>query len=311
MGNPEGRWPARTALVASAVLVLAGCGGPPGAAETDSGGTDAAGDAFVATSEGTPEPGTTSPGHGSGRGTGALALRVKDGDTISVEYGSVVESVRLIGINAPESGECFSREATAALMDLVEGREVSLVRDVSDRDQFGRLLRTVMVEGEDVGARLVREGYAIAREYPPDTALAEVYAAAQSAAQAAGAGLWGTAGCTSNRDDVDLSLYVEADAPGDDNANLNGEWLEIHNQGKEPLDLAGWTVKDESASHRYTFPPGVTIPGGGVLVLFTGCGEDTFGERYWCNSYSAVWNNGGDTAFLLGPDGRTVATYGY
>ena len=37
---------------------------------------------------------------------------------------------------------------------------------------------------------------------------------------------------------------------------------------------------------------------GAAVTLFTGCGTDTDVERYWCNSDSAVWNNGGDTVFL-------------
>jgi hypothetical protein len=41
------------------------------------------------------------------------------------------------------------------------------------------------------------------------------------------------------------------------------------------------------------------------------CGEDTATEAYWWSRGSAVWNNCGDTAFLLDPDGRTIATHAY
>jgi hypothetical protein len=34
-------------------------------------------------------------------------------------------------------------------------------------------------------------------------------------------------------------------------------------------------------------------------------------DRYWCVSGSAIWNNGGDTAFLLDPVGNVVAQLGY
>ncbi len=78
-----------------------------------------------------------------------------------------------------------------------------------------------------------------------------------------------------------------------------------------PLDLSGWTVKDESASHRYTFADDTTVAPGSSLRLFTGCGQDSATERYWCMTDSAVWNNDGDTAFLLDAEGHTVTTYAY
>jgi hypothetical protein len=123
--------------------------------------------------------------------------------------------------------------------------------------------------------------------------------------------MWGPDGCRADRDDVDVVLHVEADPPGDDDADRNGEWLDIRNVASDTLDVGGWTVKDESATHRYTFAPGTAVASGARLRLHTGCGDDTAAARYWCNTSSAVWNNGGDTAFLLDADGRTVATYTY
>ena len=73
-------------------------------------------------------------------------VSVHDGDTITVVQGPAEEQLRLIGINANETGECMSDEATNALEALVLGREVSLVVDQSDRGRYGRLLRYVWVE---------------------------------------------------------------------------------------------------------------------------------------------------------------------
>jgi micrococcal nuclease len=262
----------------------------------------------------TPTGSATSTAHADGSGdvsAEAEVVDVIDGDTLEVRVGGAVERVRLIGINTPETGECFADRATDALADLVAGREVRLEQDVSDRDQYGRILAYVMADGEHVNAALVRGGFAIAREYPPDTARADELAAAQEEAQRAGAGMWGPDGCASDVDASGIALSVQADAPGDDNANLNGEWLDIRNTGEEALDLSGWTVKDESASHRYTFADDTTVAAGASLRLHTGCGQDTTTERYWCRTDSAVWNNGGDTAFLLDPDGRTVTSRSY
>ncbi len=241
----------------------------------------------------------------------AEVVEVIDGDTLEVRVDGTVERVRLIGINTPESGECFADEARDALVDLVAGEQVRLEQDVSERDTYGRLLAYVSVDGEDVNTALVRNGFAIARSYPPDTARDDELAAAQQEAQREDAGMWGPDGCASDADGSSISLSVHADAPGDDNANLNGEWLDIRNTGDEPLDLSGWTVKDESATHRHTFDEGTTVAAGATLRLHTGCGEDTATERYWCMTGSAVWNNSGDTAFLLDAEGRTVTTHAY
>ena len=262
------------------------------------------------TASGSPRS-TSGPGTPSGAGREATVVDVVDGDTLEVRVDGATERVRLIGINTPESGECFAAEATEALADLVAGREVRLVRDTSDRDQYGRLLAYVEVDGTHVNAALVRGGYAIAREYPPDTARADELAAAQREAQEAAAGMWAADGCASDVDASGITLSVQADAPGDDGANPNGEWADITNTGRGPLDLSGWTVKDESASHRYTFAEGTSVQPGARLRLFTGCGQDSATERYWCMTGSAVWNNGGDTAFLLDADGHTVTTYAY
>lgn len=96
-----------------------------------------------------------------GNGKTWLVTRVVDGDTVELANG---EHVRLGGIDSPEVGECGYAEATAAMVRLVEGKRVVLVRsDEDDRDRYDRLLRYVDVDGTDAGLRLIRLGLAIAR----------------------------------------------------------------------------------------------------------------------------------------------------
>lgn len=92
--------------------------------------------------------------------------RVIDGDTIVIVGG---ERVRYIGIDAPESGEPLYYEAKRFNEQLVAGKQVKLERDVSDRDDYGRLLRYVYVDGIFVNGEMVRNGYAVAKRYPPNT----------------------------------------------------------------------------------------------------------------------------------------------
>ncbi|MEZ0578143.1 thermonuclease family protein [Nocardioides sp. MH1] len=89
-----------------------------------------------------------------------LVSHVGDGDTVRLRNGEVV---RLVGIDAPEVGECGHDKASDLLTDLVEGRLVSLTEADEDRDKYDRLLRYVDVGGLDVGLRLIKKGLAIAR----------------------------------------------------------------------------------------------------------------------------------------------------
>ncbi len=133
----------------------------------------------------------------------AVVVRIVDGDTIIVDRGMGDERLRYVGIDAPESVkpgspvEFMGREASAANAALVEGREVALERDVSDRDRFDRLLRYVWLRDGDgwllVNLELVRQGYASAVSFPPDVRLQDELRAAERVARDTGLGLWGPA----------------------------------------------------------------------------------------------------------------------
>ena len=127
----------------------------------------------------------------------ATVTEVIDGDTIHVQLSSgAIDTVRYIGMDTPETVkpgtpvQCYGPEASARNKQLVEGQAVELEKDVSERDRYGRLLRYVYVHGVMVGETLVREGFARAVAYPPDTKHQAALAAAQQAAQQEGRGLW-------------------------------------------------------------------------------------------------------------------------
>ncbi len=123
--------------------------------------------------------------------------RVVDGDTIVVRLDGREQRVRYIGVNTPESVDprrevqCFGKEAAARNRELVGGKTVTLEKDVSETDQYGRLLRYVSVDGALVNAELIREGYARAVTYPPDVRHAEWFRSLEREAREARRGLWG------------------------------------------------------------------------------------------------------------------------
>lgn len=124
-----------------------------------------------------------------------LVTRVIDGDTIEIESG---QKIRYIGIDTPETVypskpvECFGKEASNKNKELVEGKEVKLVKDVSETDKYGRLLRYVWIGDTFVNDYLVRYGYAYASTYPPDVKYSEQFVQAQEEARVNSRGLWGS-----------------------------------------------------------------------------------------------------------------------
>ena len=116
---------------------------------------------------------------------------VVDGDTIDVLIGGETFRVRYIGMDTPERGDPYFSEATDKNSQLLQGQSVTLIKDVSETDQFGRILRYVVSGNEFVNYKLVRQGYALASTYTPDVACSSAYAEAQNIAASEGLGLWG------------------------------------------------------------------------------------------------------------------------
>ncbi|GIV84639.1 MAG: hypothetical protein KatS3mg052_1646 [Candidatus Roseilinea sp.] len=125
---------------------------------------------------------------------GAVVKRAVDGDTIVVEINGQEYRVRYIGVDAPESTsrqECYGKQAAHHNQSLVEGKVVRLERDVNDTDRYGRLLRYVYLpSGEMVNEVLIRDGYALARSFPPDVKYQDRLKAAEREARRQRRGLW-------------------------------------------------------------------------------------------------------------------------
>jgi len=118
----------------------------------------------------------------------AKVMAVIDGDTIEIEGG---ERVRYIGIDTPETDECYGPEATEANRELVEGKEIILLRDIENRGKYGRLLRYVIVDGRFVNAVQARLGYAEPRSYGESVMVQQVLTLSGRYAMEQKVGLWG------------------------------------------------------------------------------------------------------------------------
>lgn len=70
-----------------------------------------------------------------------IPAKILDGDTFQLPDGS---RVRLLGVNAPETGRCGSAEATAELTKLISGKSVRIEEE--KRDTYGRRMGLVYNE---------------------------------------------------------------------------------------------------------------------------------------------------------------------
>ena len=335
-GGRHDRMDGRLLAASLALLtVLAGCTTAIPEAGTPSGPGGGGGDATVV-------PGADLTPTGGGSVT-VTVTRVVDGDTMEVVYENGTEdTVRLLGVDTPEvhaenspdefegipetddGRECLRRygeRASSFAKDTLTGETVTLQFDPNSdrRGYYGRLLGYLVVDGQNFNYRLVAEGHA--RVYDSSFSLKEGVYDAEASARSAGTGVWScadggtgptaTVSPTPDGGSADGSLAVvdiNADAEGNDNENLNDEYVTLANRGNETLDLSGWTVTDE-AGKAYTFG-NLTLKPDERVTLRSGPGEDTATDVYW-DQPSAVWNNGGDAVTVRDAGGDLVAERSY
>lgn len=124
-------------------------------------------------------------------------ISVVDGDTIKIKINGQIESVRFLLVDTPETHhprlgkQPFGEEAKAFTKELLEGQNVTLEKDVGERDKYGRLLFYLYVNGKSVQEELLKKGLArVAYIYPPNTKYVDKYTAIQKEAQKKAVGIW-------------------------------------------------------------------------------------------------------------------------
>ena len=231
-------------------------------------------------------------------------FQVTDGDTVRFSHLGESHRIRLKGINAPEKGECLATEATEAMRGLMsEGLRV----ERQGTDRYGRWLAYLWTpEGRLVQLALVERGLALANDYGDPDAHSGVLTAAQQQAQERGVGMFSATACGASTG-LDVRIVaMDPNPEGDDLQPGAGESVTL--AGPPGARLGGWMVKDLTASNRLPFPEGTRLDDEGRLRVYSSCGASSVGVYFACAKGSAIWNNTGDTAFLLDPNGNLVSS---
>ena len=136
--------------------------------------------------------------------TEATVTKVIDGDTIWVDINGKEEKVRFIGVNCPEYTtkiEEYGKEATEYTTNELLGKKVYLQKDISQTDDYNRLLRYVWLEKIDTineenienylfNAKLVINAYAQSNYYKPDISLQNYLEKFEKEAKKQKIGIW-------------------------------------------------------------------------------------------------------------------------
>jgi micrococcal nuclease len=123
-------------------------------------------------------------------------LDIVDGNTIRVNLGDRVETVRYIGINAkqtmqaPKSPSQSGGDITDVNRQLVARQQVRLELDAQERDREGRLLAYVFVADGMVNAELVRRGSAEVMTIQPNVRYRDLFITLEQEARDDRRGLW-------------------------------------------------------------------------------------------------------------------------
>ena len=244
----------------------------------------------------------------------ATVILVIDGDTIDVSIDSVEQRVRYIGIDSPEIDFPLGAEAQAENAKLVEGQEVLLITDISETDQYHRLLRYVIANKVFVNEALVRSGFAMSKGYTPDTACQEVFDQAEAGAKSAGLGLWApTPLSPPGSAATDISTgglviqYIFFD--GLVRRVESDEYAEITNTGGTAIDLTSWRLNAGNPGQDFVFPSYMIEPGQSCRVYTNETHDESGGFSF--ASKDPVWNNQGDCGYLYDPQGKLIDDYCY
>lgn len=299
----ELRWIAtvRIAGAAAAVLVLAGCATRP-ASQQQPPGVSPRGDDAPVVQQGP-------------------VVDVVDGDTIDLADGT---RVRLAVVNTPEvhgEVEPCGPEASDFTGAFLAGATVAVYRpqDAPATGGFDRLLGEVVrvTDGASLNVALVAAGLGriderYAEEDPDLTARLRRAADGAPAPDCASATARDGSGTDAASTGPVRISDVRFDGPGDDVQFGDSEYVELANDGDEPVDLSGWRVADDDGN-QVTITNGYAIAAGGTFRVYTGPGEnDPSSDRFHAGHDQGYLNNsGGDDLRLLDASGATVATFRY
>lgn len=132
-------------------------------------------------------------------------LKVVDGDTLSINMDGKTQTIRIIGLNTPETVdprkpvECFGKQASDKAKELLTGKKVRIEKDPGqgDYDKYNRLLAYIFLEdGTNFSKYMIEQGYGYEYTYDLPYKYQKEFKQAQEQAKTQKIGLWADNACT-------------------------------------------------------------------------------------------------------------------
>lgn len=132
-------------------------------------------------------------------------VKVVDGDTLTLEKDGEKVTIRLIGLDTPETVDprkpvqCFGNEASQKAKELLDGANISLETDASQGtyDKYGRMLAYVFLsDGTLFNEYMIAEGYGHEYTYSEPYKYQSRFKAAEQRAREEKKGLWSDDACS-------------------------------------------------------------------------------------------------------------------
>jgi endonuclease YncB( thermonuclease family) len=237
----------------------------------------------------------------------ATVVKVKDGDSLVVLRDNKQIDIRLEGIDCPELHQAYGQKAKQATSQLAAGKTVTV--QSTGTDKYGRTLANIILpDGRSLSQELVRQGCAWwFKKYSKDQALAKMEVEARQKK----IGLWADPNPTAPWDWrkaqkdkgkpavgelVPNGVAVVGLLPDPVGRDEGHEAVEIGNSTDQPIDLAGWKLRDR-AGNEYRLA-GTVVAKRRLRIVMT--------------TATMSLNNDGDTVMLIDPAGvlRSRVEYG-
>jgi micrococcal nuclease len=131
-------------------------------------------------------------------------VKVVDGDTLSININGKTQTLRLIGIDTPETVhpskpvECFGIEASNKAKEVLNYQSVRIEKDATqgDYDKYNRLLAYVFLkDGTNFNQMMIKEGYAYEYTYSSVYKYQSEFKQAEGQAKTFKKGLWADGAC--------------------------------------------------------------------------------------------------------------------
>ena len=120
----------------------------------------------------------------------ATVLRMIDGNTIVVDTEHGERTVQMIGVDTPIYGDPFYDFAQEVTQSWIHGEQIALEADVLDKDDQGRLLRYVYLDGVMINAAILLNGLGTAVNDGRNMRYNSYLSGMQRRAQDSGTGIW-------------------------------------------------------------------------------------------------------------------------